>query len=83
VHYQSGNFVECVHFMNQILQKKPKDPKVPIKLTPILFLLSIRITRCLLCFHISVNWFCARFLKFCRDVIIGFSKFHSHLKVDC
>ncbi|CAJ2634703.1 unnamed protein product [Trifolium pratense] len=28
VHYQSGNFVECVHVMNQILQKKPKDPKV-------------------------------------------------------
>ncbi|GAU50617.1 hypothetical protein TSUD_290720 [Trifolium subterraneum] len=28
VHYQSGNFVECVHFMNQILQKKPKDPKI-------------------------------------------------------
>jgi CCR4-NOT transcription complex subunit 10 len=28
VHYQSGNFVQCVHVMNQILQKKPKDPKV-------------------------------------------------------
>ncbi|MCI58457.1 CCR4-NOT transcription complex subunit 10-like, partial [Trifolium medium] len=28
VHYQYGNFVECVHVMNQILQKKPKDPKV-------------------------------------------------------
>ncbi|XP_058759959.1 uncharacterized protein LOC131633251 isoform X3 [Vicia villosa] len=28
VHYQSGKFVECVEVMNQLLQKKPNDPKV-------------------------------------------------------
>ncbi|KAI5416153.1 uncharacterized protein LOC127073506 isoform X2 [Lathyrus oleraceus] len=28
MHYQSGKFVECVEVMNQLLQKKPNDPKV-------------------------------------------------------
>ncbi|CAK8563455.1 unnamed protein product [Lathyrus sativus] len=28
MHYQSGKFVECLEVMNQLLQKKPEDPKV-------------------------------------------------------
>ncbi|CAI8610411.1 unnamed protein product [Vicia faba] len=28
MHYQSGKFGECVEVMNQLLQKKPNDPKV-------------------------------------------------------
>ncbi|CAI9100852.1 OLC1v1038037C1 [Oldenlandia corymbosa var. corymbosa] len=28
LHFQSGKFAECVHFLNQLLQKKENDPKI-------------------------------------------------------
>lgn len=46
MHYQSGKFVECVEVMNQLLQKKPNDPKVIDEIAPMLILLSTRIARC-------------------------------------
>lgn len=37
MHYQSGNFDECLELLHQLLEQKPNDPKVMKFISPFCF----------------------------------------------